>query len=107
MVGQLINAGLGKKRITIVECGDSTDMHEEILSSFPALKAAGGHELMRIGERHRNKLEVIPVHLQGYTPHYLKEVARQAKIYIRPLQRDLPLKPLPLEMQICYILMHT
>ena len=44
MVGQLINAGLGKKRITIVECGDSTDMHEEIFGSFPALKAAGGHE---------------------------------------------------------------
>ena len=93
-----MSAGLGKKRITIIECGDGADMHEEILSSFPALKAAGGYELMRVGERQRNKLEVIPVHLQGYTHHYLKEVARQAKIYIRPLQCNLPLKPLPLDL---------
>ena len=97
-VGQLMNAGLGKKRIGIVECGDSTDMHEEILSSFSALKAVGGYEVMRVSKRQRNKLEVIPVPLQGYTPHYLKEVARQAKIYIRPLQHDPPLKPLPLDL---------
>ena len=50
-----------KKCIAITECGDSANMHEEILSSFPALTAAGGYELMRVGERQRNKLEVIPV----------------------------------------------
>ena len=84
-----MNAGLGKKRLTFIECGERSDAHKQILSAFPALKAAGGYELMQVGERQQNKLETIPVSLQGYTAWYLKEVVRQAKIYIRPLQRDL------------------
>ena len=36
-------------------------------------------------------LIVIPS--QGYNVSYLKEVVRQAKIYIRPIQHDLELLP--------------
>ena len=97
-VAKLMNAGLGKKQISFMECAYSAETHVQILSAFPALKEAGGYELMRVGEKQRNKLELIPVPLQGYTARYLKEVARQAKINIRPLQGNLALTPLPLDL---------
>lgn len=40
-----------KKRIAIIECKDSANMHEEIVSSLPVLKAAWGYNLMKVGER--------------------------------------------------------
>ena len=39
-------------------------------------------------------LEVFPVPRDGYTVSYLKEVALQAKIYIRPIQQNLSVRPL-------------
>ena len=41
----------------------------------------------------RSALHVIPQPAEGYTVSYLKEVVRQAEVYIRPLQRDLKLTP--------------
>ena len=38
-------------------------------------------------------LDVTPPPPSGYTADYLKRVAGQAKIYIRPLQKDLDLTP--------------
>ena len=38
-------------------------------------------------------LEVIPVPPDGYTAKYLKAVVLQARVYIRPIQRDLSTEP--------------
>ena len=66
-IGRLMNAGLGKKRLTFIECRERSDAHERILSAFPVLKAAGGYKLMQVGKRQQNKLDIISVSLQEYT----------------------------------------
>ena len=33
-IGRLMNAGLGKKRLTFIECRERSDAHEQILSAF-------------------------------------------------------------------------
>lgn len=82
--------GLGKKTLSVFEYGDSEDLHDSITEAFPQVTDAGGYELLRISEGTRRVLEVIPQPPSGYTAEYLKECVHQAKIYIRPMQRDLP-----------------
>jgi len=97
--GELMRAGLGKKSLSVLSFGNSAELHEEIVSTFPGLKDAGGYELLRVGETkgERNLLVVIPQPPEGYTVEYVKEVVRQAKVYVRPLQRDLSMEAQPLD----------
>ena len=48
---------------------------------------------MRSSDRSNRSLAVIPSPSSGYTIAYLRSVAGQAKVYIRPLQKDLDLSP--------------
>ena len=50
------------------------------------------YELLRTNKRNSHKLDIIPPP-SGYTVAYLKSVTGQAKIYIRPLQKDLDPSP--------------
>ena len=43
--------------------------------------------LRSVGSSH--ELEVIPSPSGGYTASYVKNVVNQAKVYVRPLQKDL------------------
>ena len=88
---ELQNSGLGSKQITFYEHGSSWEFHEELVQAFPKLENAGGYELMRTEEGNSRDLVVIPQPVEGYTASYLKTVVQHAKIYIRPLQQDLPL----------------
>ena len=82
------------KKLNIPEDGNGSDVHDEILYAFPQLRDAGGYELLRVPLRGRSDLEQIPRPIGGYTVSFLKDVVKQAKIYIRPIQRDLPLRAL-------------
>ena len=94
---ELQNSGLGTKQITFFERGSSWELHEELIQAFPKLENAGGYELMRTEEGNSKDLFVIPQPVEGYTASYLKTIVQHAKIYIRPLQQDLPLDtPSPL-----------
>ncbi|CAB4015979.1 G2 M phase-specific E3 ubiquitin- ligase, partial [Paramuricea clavata] len=91
---ELKSAGIGEKKIT-VEIKDKgfEDLYSIPLQEFPLLSHAGGIELMRTGFAARSKtLEVIPVPTgsSSYSIQYLKEVLQQAKCYVRPIQKDLP-----------------
>lgn len=104
-IARLVGAGLGKKHVSVLECGDSSDLHDELLNRFPALIQAGGYELLRVSAcGRRDELELIPAPVQGHTPSYLKEVTKQAKIYIRPLQQDLSLSPLNSDLELVSLL---
>ena len=92
----LMRAGLGKKQLTLFEGDDSCDLHSEILMAFPRLQDGGGYELLRVAESGLRTLHVIPQPSDGYSVTFLKDVLRQAKVYIRPMQRDLTLDPEPL-----------
>lgn len=89
----LIRAGLGKKQLTLFEGDGSVEVHSEIMQAFPRLKEGGGYELMRVSESGQRILQVIPSPSDGYSVAYLKEVLRQAKVYIRSVQKDLSLVP--------------
>ena len=105
--GELLRAGLGRKQLTMFCFGDSSDFHSEIMNAFPDLKEGGGYELLRVGDSggQRNTLQLIPSPPEGYTVNYVKEVVRQAKVYIRPVQQNLSLQPKPSESDIVSCLM--
>ena len=90
--------GLGRKTLHLLENGDSDDLHEAVMDAFPSLKNASGYELLRLDENFRRVLEVIPSPPNGYNAEFLKESVHHAKIYIRPMQRNLPLEKLPPDM---------
>ena len=78
------------KKLSLSQTNDSDDVHFYIMEAFPRLKDAGGYELLRA--TNGRLLEVIPLPPDGYSVAYLKDVAQQAKIYIRPIQKNLPLE---------------
>lgn len=94
-----------KKNLCIIELGDREDIHEAILEAFPKLDQAGGYELLRLDQG--KNLEVILPPPEGYSVGYLKDVLQQAKVYIRPLQKDLSMDPIPSTLvRHCRILHH-
>ena len=79
--------GLGSKKLSLMVYGDSDDTHVMILEAFPQLREAGGYEILRASQS--RMLEVVPAPTEGYTTAYLKDIFGQAKIYLRPIQRDI------------------
>ena len=86
-------AGLGPRKLSLFEYGESVEFHESIMNAFPTLAEGGGYELLRTKPNTNRELCVIPPSPAGYTVDYLKSMVSQAKIYIRPIQKDLSLKP--------------
>ena len=87
-------AGLGEKRISLPDYSDGYDIHIELTTHFPKLNNAGGYELLRLQEGGGKQLDIIACPPSGYSVAYLKAVVHTAKIYIRPLQKDLSLDQL-------------
>ena len=86
-------AGLGEKKIVLDGDCDAQAIYEELLLQFPKLKEAGGFELLRTTDKGSKSLNIIDVPQQGYSVHYLRAVVHNARIFIRPLQRDLSYLP--------------
>lgn len=90
----LIRALLGPKKLKIIENADNLEFRETIMASFPQLVDGGGYELLRTKQETNRVLCVIPPPSGGYNVDYMKNMVSQAKIYIRPIQKDLSLSPL-------------
>jgi hypothetical protein len=86
-------AGLGEKKVSLCAFSDAQDIYAELLTQFPKLSQAGGFEFLRVPEGGGKQLDVIAAPDSGYTGSYLRAVVHHAKIYVRPLQRDLSLDP--------------
>ena len=93
-------AGLGEKRVSINLYSDAHDVYHELTNQFPKLSEGGGFELLRVNDRGgaARRLELINPPESGYDM-FLKAVVQQAKIYIRPLQKDLSCSPSKEEVQ--------
>ncbi len=65
--------------VNCLEGGDAEELDMELVSAFPKLADAGGYELLRVVEDKGRSLELSPQ----------QAVVLQAKIYIRPIQRNL------------------
>ena len=87
---RILNIGLGTKKLSILQPGDSDDIHLALTEAFPKLSKGGRYELQK--STSYRQLEIIPCPGEGYKTTYLKEVAGQSKIYVRPIANDLPMK---------------
>lgn len=85
--------GLGEKRISLSAYGDAQDMYHELTFQFPKVCNAGGFELLRVPEGGK-QLDVLASPANGYTVSYLIALVHHAKIFVRPLQKDLSLDAL-------------
>lgn len=87
-------AGLGEQHITFLACADMHDIFSELSYQFPRLVECGGFELLRASDGGGKQLNVIASPESGYTASYLRAVVHHAKIFIRPLQKNLSLEPI-------------
>ena len=80
----LSNCGLGPGSITL---DINAHMHQNLIERFPLLEAGGGYELLlyQRGGLEQGFYGITP----PYTPIRIKELAGQAQVYVRPLQKDL------------------
>ncbi len=88
----LMTAGLGEKRLQMSLTSTSSQVHDVIVQTFPQLSTCGGYELLKCIPNSRT-LHPITVPSAGFTPDILKAEVGQGRIYLRPLQRKIPLTP--------------
>ena len=86
----LVAAGLGEKKIVIpnINCSWS-EFKDEIFAAFPVLNGCGGFEFLRCISNTK-ELELIKVSV-AQSPQLLKQMIGNARVFIRPIQRDLNL----------------
>ena len=84
---ELAQLSLSKKLVFPAE-GDAAEVHDIILSNFPILSECGGYTLMRTADNSRS-LVAVEGPDGGTTVPFLKDILRQARLYIRPLQSDI------------------
>lgn len=86
---ELARIGLGlRNNVTFINNGDAQHVHEVVLKEFPVLIECGGYTLLRLAENSHSMVEIEGPD-NGVTVQYLKDILNQAKLYIRPLQKDI------------------
>ena len=66
--------------------GDAHHIHSEIVHAYPELELCGGYSLMRLGSGSSDLVMIEPPR-GGLSVRYLRDIP--AKLFIRPLQRDI------------------
>lgn len=80
--------GLGLSEVVFNVDGDAEHIHQVLLEKFPVLESCGGYSLLRLAENSHSMVEIEGPD-SGLTVPYLKDIVNQAKLYIRPLQKDI------------------
>lgn len=81
--------GLGEKQVSVFAFAEAQELHDALIFEFPKLAKEGGYELLRVPDVGGRELDVLIPPEDGYSVEYLKAVVASAKLYIRPLQKDL------------------
>lgn len=99
------DAGLGERRIVFEKNRDPSTFQLKLEEIFPRLVACGGVEVLRTSFTNKLQLEVIPPPASGYSATALADESclGQALAYIRPVQRDLDMTPLSMEVSAASI----
>ena len=92
----LIEAGLGEKKIQIDLNYATMQFQSKILNEFPKLEDAGGFELLRCIPNTK-KLESISS-IVCKSPKLLKSVVGSGRIFIRPIQKSLCLTAVTIDL---------
>ena len=91
---KLARVGLGAKELTFDSNGDAFHVHSVIMKHYPELEGCGGYSLMRLGSGSNELVNITPQKGGVMCVSYLRDVLKSAKLYIRPLQKDLDASPL-------------
>ncbi len=77
----------------VCDASSAQDLDTDLVKAYPKLAdEGGGYELLRVSEKGSRELCVIEMPANGYTVEYLRSVVSStAKIFIRPIQRNLDL----------------
>uniref|UniRef100_A0A8C2CU55 Uncharacterized protein n=1 Tax=Cyprinus carpio TaxID=7962 RepID=A0A8C2CU55_CYPCA len=99
---KLVNAGLGKRLLTVPDSFKHSEIVTLLEEEFPKLKTLQGgwmfYKSTGGGER-RRKLSIIPTDSDGYSTRLLKLVSNNGKnmLFLVPLQEQLSTEPLPFD----------
>ena len=78
-------------------------IYSELHYQFPKIKDGGGFEMLRVSEGGGKTLQVLAMPENGYSVPYLRAVVHHAKIYIRPLQKELSTEPEHTSSDVSYL----
>ena len=81
---ELARIGLGLKELLFDSDGDAIHIHSILLTAFKQLDACGGYTLLRLATNSTDLIEIQPPK-GGMTVRYLKDIAKSAKLFVRPL----------------------
>ena len=85
---KLAQMGLGFQELKFeLEC-DSDHIHVVLLQAYPALETCGGYSLLRLGSGLSSLVTIEPPR-GGFTVRYLRDILKAAKLFIRPIQKDI------------------
>ena len=84
----LAKMGLGLAELKFDYDGDAEHIHSVLMNQFPQLENCGGYTLLRLNDNSHDLVE-IDYPAKGMTVPYLKDILNQAKLYIRPLQKNI------------------
>ena len=96
----LAKLGLGLKQLVFDSDGGPQHIHDVCIDHFPGLLKCGGYTLLRLSDHSKTNLIEIESPDSGMTVPYLKDILRQAKLFIRPLQCDIPEETLKVGCQV-------
>ncbi len=95
----LIEAGLGEKELSVPVTQSSAEFHDAIVQLYPALQSSGGYSLFKCMGSSRRL-----VGLEVNTPSTIRTSIGQSRLYIKPLQRAIPLHLKDEEVRTMFIL---
>ena len=84
----LARMGVGLRTVPFNNDGNSQHVHDTVMKEFPVLESCGGYTLLRLGDNSHTMVEIDGPD-GGISVHFLKGILNQAKLYIRPLQKDI------------------
>lgn len=85
---ELAKLGLGLAELSFDHDGDADHIHSVLVGRFPQLESCGGYTLLRLNDNSHDLIE-IEFPSKGMTVPYLKDILNQAKLFIRPLQKNI------------------
>ncbi|KAA0710511.1 hypothetical protein E1301_Tti012593 [Triplophysa tibetana] len=94
----LLQAGLGRRTIAILEDNDHSEISKLLLETYPKMELLEGAWMLykAVGGSGQRKLNVVAPEGYGYTGSYLiKTAGGKGCLYIMPIQNSLDVSPLP------------
>ena len=85
----LAKMGLTTKVLVFEAEGSAKHVHDVIMKEYPVLENSGGYTLLRLAENSHNLVEIEEPMDGLITVEYLKDILKNATLYIRPLQCDI------------------